>query len=629
MADEDDELAIIEQGEITLAQFPPLEFEFDYVVNDFMPYDRAAISYLFLEVDSDGVGGPIVEGQHAEVLGLDHNAAGGPLVVGSGETSLFLESDAAGTPIAEGTHTYEWVVENSASASNIVAGNQSLDLEIEVEATAYYFTQANQDLTFSIELDQSGDVAVSGLQNASLTITTEASGASAIDGGSDLSLSLSLSTQGSVSITGSSTVTLTVGSSGYARNTAYIVGNILNIPVWPFAPNWASGITETLEWLTDIMTAPNGSEQRRALRPAPRQAIEFALVAQGDERSLLDNFLTSYSARTMYVPIWFDTTVSSGSAIAGSQFIPATNAESSGLKAGSIAFLSLGDPFIYEVAEVDSVDEDGIHTRTPLESTWPHGTMVYPAKTSRLFDQPRLSKRTDAVVTTDARFQVLDPNPVPDFEMPLADTYRGFAVMAHEPDERERLDNEFERMLEEIDNQMSVPQFRDSAGRPFNIQKHNWTLRGRDEHSAFYQTVVALRGRAFPFWLPTYMQDFVLKTAISSGATSLNVDRSGFALTGGPRWDRQDIMIETIDTRFYRRIVDVVVAGDGSEILALDEPIPAAVPLREVVRVCFMALSRFNQDVIEIEHLTDTMGVSTVSAAVRSAPDTRIAMPAF
>jgi hypothetical protein len=39
-------------------------------------------------------------------------------------------------------------------------------------------------------------------------------------------------------------------------------------------PNWKNGITETLEWLSDVLRNSYGAEQVRALRLSPRRTFE-------------------------------------------------------------------------------------------------------------------------------------------------------------------------------------------------------------------------------------------------------------------------------------------------------------------------------------------------------------------
>ena len=403
---------------------------------------------------------------------------------------------------------------------------------------------------------------------------------------------------------------------------------IESLPAWPFEPNWSTSLTEVLEWLTDVMTSPSGSEQRRSLRYYPRRTFDFSIVADGDERSLLDNMLVTYGALRWHLPLWFDANFSTAAVAAGASTIGCLTAETSRMRDGGLAYLVGADVYDFEIVEIATIDSTTITLAAPTVRAWPAATRIHPVCVAQLTDQPSLSTRSDRLITTEVRFRMLEAGTAPTGTFD-PDTYLTFAVLAMAPDRRVPLSADYERMLVEIDNMTSIPRQVDSAGRPFPLQQYAWVLEGRAQHNEFEALLQHLRGRAIPIWMPTFMEDFVLAEAIVDGADSILVERAGFALAGGPRWDRQDIMIETDSEKIYRRITDVAVDSEGREILVLDTPIVGDFALTSVVRICFMALVRLNQDNIEIEHHTDTEGVSTVLATFRSAPDTRLPLPSF
>lgn len=403
---------------------------------------------------------------------------------------------------------------------------------------------------------------------------------------------------------------------------------ILNYPAWPFEPNWSSTMTETLEWLTDVMASPSGSEQRRTLRYLPRQTFEYTLAASGEERSLLDNLLVTYGAQRWYMPLWHDVNLIEQDYDAGATFLQCASASTSRLQPGSIGLLMGESPYDVELIEIQSVSLTGVTLVSPTAHVWPQGTRLLPAKVARLTDQPRLSKRSDRVVTSDVRFQVLEAPHDPGAPS-LTESYRGFFVMSSAPDDRAPLDHSIERTLVELDNQTAAPIWQDTAGRPFTYEQFAWVIKGRDELQDFEALIQLLRGRAIPLWIPTFMEDFRLSASIAGTDNTILVERCGFTQSGGPRWDRQDIMIETISGHLYRRILDAAVDSSGREVLLLDAAIAGALTPDQVVRISFMTLMRQNQDSISIEHATDTDGVATAQTIFRSAPDTRVPTPAF
>lgn len=406
-----------------------------------------------------------------------------------------------------------------------------------------------------------------------------------------------------------------------------------NIPTWPFEPNWASGVSESLEWLTDVLTSPTGSEQRRSLRLSPRRSFEFNILAVEDARSIFDNMLVTYGASDWHLPVWHEANFLDLSANTGATVLHCADAITSEFATGSIGMLVDADAFTFELIEIGLVTETGVTITDALVSPWSRGARLYPVCRGRLTDQPRLSHRNDVVSSAEVRFQVVEPGAQeePAYPAPsswLTDVYRGFVVLHKSPDHRAAVDFDFDRVLVELDNRTSVPRQADQAGRPFPMQKYAWVMEGRAEQKAFRGVLKTLRGRAKPIWVPTFMRDFDLMQPIVAGNSTILVGRAGFALSGGPRWDRQDIMIETDTQRIYRRITNVAVDGSGREILVLDQPIAVNLKVNQVMRICFMALSRLNHDQVEFDHTTDSNGTSTAQLTFRSAPDTRNPLPA-
>lgn len=407
---------------------------------------------------------------------------------------------------------------------------------------------------------------------------------------------------------------------------------IASLPIWPFEPNWATNVTETLEWLTDVMASPTGSEQRRSLRLFPRASYEFAIAAQGDERTLLDNLLVSYGSADWHFPVWFDAHFLSAGIAVGASTIPCATAQLGQFVVGGVAVLIGDDVYTNELVEIESIGGSALTLSDPVEGAWPIGTRLHPVVKGRLTDQPTITKRNDQLAVSQIKFRRVDitADPGGDIGSDFDESYDGFFVMPFAPDETKDLTSDYERILETLDNQTSIPRQVDIPGRAFTVQQYSWVLEGREQHSDFRQMLLTLRGRATSIWLPTFMSDFTLLEPIASGDTSIVTTRSGFVQTGGPRPDREHIMIETVGgVRYYRQITDAASDSDGNEILALNAALGANVAINAVLRISFMTLVRLNQDNIQIEHNTDIEGVSVVQAAFRSAPDTRTSSSAF
>lgn len=399
-------------------------------------------------------------------------------------------------------------------------------------------------------------------------------------------------------------------------------------PVWPFEPNWESSVGETLSWMTDVMMSPTGAEQRRSLRYLPQRTFKFAVAVEGEERSLFDNMLMAHAADDWYLPIWHDVTIST----AQSTFVGIQCEPSAALKVGTPVFIKGETVYDFQITEITEITDTGIKVSPALTRVVPAGTIIHPMTVGRLIEQPALTAMTDAVEVADTQFLVTEPAIDTGVTVPvglLSDEYRDFHVLTLEPDWADNMERGQQRLYDTFEPVVGTPLRNDTANRPFPTQRHKWVLDGVDDHGMFYALLQALRGRAVPVWVPTWMHDMHFVTAVT-GNDTITVARCGFTLSGGPRPEREDIMIETVNgERIYARIANSASDSSGNEVLLLDTVLPSNLQPSDVLRICFMSLMRLDQDSIDIEHLTDMEGVSEVQVTFRAAPNLRVAEPAF
>lgn len=398
-------------------------------------------------------------------------------------------------------------------------------------------------------------------------------------------------------------------------------------PVWPFEPNWTSSVGESLEWLTDIMQSPRGSEQRRTMRFFPRKTLDFSIAVEGDERSFLDNLLTAYGSRDWYLPIWYDQTLST--APSSSTVIPCN--PSPDIAVGSVIFIGGDTVYDYQIAEVNAVNPTSITVVDALDSNVPTGTRIYPMTVGRLNEMPSITAMTDGFETAEPQFTIVakPSGIVVSVTDALLDDYGDFRVLTRAEEWSKSRKRGQQRLFDEMEHDTGNAVRVDTANRPFPTQQHHWVLDGPEDHRRFYALLQHLRGRAIPLWMPTWMDDMRMDSGAIASDSVIHVKRFGYTLAGGPRPEREDIMIELVDgSRLYRRITDSAIAGD-TEVLLLDAPLGIDMTPASVLRICFMSLMRLDHDAIEIDHLTDMEGVSEVMMTFRSAPDTRKPDPAF
>lgn len=360
---------------------------------------------------------------------------------------------------------------------------------------------------------------------------------------------------------------------------------------WTFAA--AGDVAERLEWLTDVLHAPTGAEQRRRQREAPRVFLEFDTLHSGAERRQLEHVITLNGAGGWDVPLVQDGAELEVAAASGTTTLVA-DARLRRFSVGGRALVMAQDPRRFEVRDVAAVSDTQIVLGTALASAWPVGTLVIPLVDGRLDSVPLLPRFTGDDLQTRLNFRLLEPMDWNDAHgMP---TYRGAAVLElpitwsadpeHSPD----------RDVAIVDNSTGVPAFFDQPGIPLAAYRYQVDLVGRDELAAFRSLLYALAGRWTPIWVPSRAVDLVAVAPLTSGSPLLDVQWMGIS-----QWplqvNRRDLRIELANgTVLYRRITAVSALSGFAERLVLDANLGVDIAAAGVVLISFLCLCRQESD---------------------------------
>ena len=411
--------------------------------------------------------------------------------------------------------------------------------------------------------------------------------------------------------------TLAFQFDGFAQIPVVITGQ--RIVAWAFVPDWSRGVLERLEWKTDILTSPTQVEQRRGLRSTPRRSFEATMIVDGRERVLLDLAVFGWGGRTWALPIWPDGQWLAQDHAVGVRVI-ACDPALRDFRVGGLVQLRGKTAFDVEVAEVGAIGAASITLRHPTTKAWPRGTRLYPVRTARLAEPPKVTRLSDQAASVSARFDVVEACDWP----VIADApwYRGYPVLAQRPDETERLSNGWQRALLRLDNEFGRPFVMDPADWAAVSQAHHWRMHGRAERADVRSWLYTLRGRHVAVWRPTHADDLTLVATVAGTATALDVANVGLARFAGLRPGRRDVRIELRGgDAFHRRITAAVALDDDIERLTIDAALGVDIHPRDIQRISFLVLSRGDSDEAEIEHHTDSDGAADASIVLRAVRD--------
>lgn len=370
----------------------------------------------------------------------------------------------------------------------------------------------------------------------------------------------------------------------------------IRIVAWQWDANWLNPVIERFEFNTDVMAAYDGSEQRRALRGAPRSQWEFTFDIADDKRREFENIMYAWGGRVWAMPVWIDIDILESPIASGSSTIPCTTVDRDYHEDG-IGVIIAPDG-TYESFEVTAVNADSVDIQTPLVENYPIGSRVYPARTARLMD-PRATARFHRNYARGlARFRTVEEI---EREALTETLYREHPVMEREPNWREAPDIDYARKLATMDFGYGRDRVVDEAELALPVHSFRWTMLDRDEADYFRKWLYARQGRCKGIWLPTWSDDLVLVDTITT--TELNIDVEACGLTYYAQGDvhRRDIRMELANGNiYYRRVSGFAIVDDNTERMTMNTTLPEQVEPADVKRISWMHYVRLDTDTIEL-----------------------------
>ena len=394
------------------------------------------------------------------------------------------------------------------------------------------------------------------------------------------------------------TLTLTFQNGGQ-RAVQITYGRLLALQ---FRPDWSAGIGERLEWLTDVMVAYNGKEQRRRLRDTPRRFFEFDFTITGDTRQRLEALLWSWQTKDWAIPVWFDAAPLLASAAAGTLTLQATTTNLD-YSVGGLVILSDADFTTTEVAEIDSLTASTITLKRAITGTWPAATtLISPARPGRMGASISARRFTYDVASMRARFELTDTSAWPATASP---TYLGYPVLETRPNWTQDLDYNWSRKLVTLDNGTGASTIDDEAGLPIPAQSHQWTATSRAERATLRSLFYKLEGRRGSLWVPTWTNDLTIIAATSAASAQIDVQNIGYGKYLALQAGRNHIRIETdAGTIYYRKITASTEINASTERLTLDSTLGVVLQPGDIAKVSFLQLMRNAADGVELQHWT-------------------------
>jgi len=392
-----------------------------------------------------------------------------------------------------------------------------------------------------------------------------------------------------------------------------LIDEALTYPVFALLPDWSSGITERIEWNTEVLPSETDTEQRRAVRRYPRRSFEVTYTDWDVRRDRLNNFLSGALNRKILVPLWFEQ-IRLKEPLGTAIVMPEGALGTYEFAAGDYVLAIDKDPSFYDILEVDSVNlvTDTITFTGPATNAWGKGARIVPLRVARVVDTPAMDNLTDRAGNTRLRFEIEGA-----FKYPAGGWGSCAPVFDFKINRADNLSVNFEQRVFTIDNGTGLIDITDPGQRTRMITRASMIHLGRSKVFAFRQFLSQAAGRLDRFWFPS--QTYDAHPIGDFGGDYFDVRKSGLAdYMRTLQETRVMLAIAFKDRRptVYRRVVDIT-ALPNAERIFLERPL-GQILLRDVERLMFVHPARFEQDAFELQHVVDGSHVVRATVVVRS-----------
>lgn len=390
--------------------------------------------------------------------------------------------------------------------------------------------------------------------------------------------------------------------------------NILGrrIVVWPFPPNWVDPVEETLEFFTDIFTAYNGDEQRRALRSKPRRNIEYISLLKSRDAAISNNLLWGWQNRNFALPLWFDKTRLTVGAASGSLTLNADTIDRGFFNGGLILLYASSTD--YEAIQIISFTTNSIQLSKGLERSWPANTLVFPINIAKLPRNVSSNRLTSGVLRLATSFQC-DPVQT-DPHLPVAAapiTHNGYEVILKRPNFAQPVDVSHDFEYDTVDfligNISSIP----SHDHAKTVRRFQWTCRSHAEIREVRSLLGRLKGRAKAAYMPTWFEDFELYESEAIGAMGVRVLSNEFHKMVGNDPALNTLLIRLTDGTNIIRTIDSTGIDGEITTLGITAALTSNINKQNVRVMSLVHLCRLSADRTTIKWLTD--GRATIDAS--------------
>lgn len=388
--------------------------------------------------------------------------------------------------------------------------------------------------------------------------------------------------------------------------------------VFSIPADGARGVRERRGYDTDLVRAYTSLEQRVQLRSLPSCAMEFgAVCVTAREAQLVQSLIFGAQAQAVAVPMWqYASELTANVNINDTAIITKVSLTNVPYLAGGYA-LVWQDAFTWELFSVVSASGFTITTSDLALAFWDRNkTLVYPVRLARLETRVPTDRLTSRA--SRARLRFLVENGQDEIVTAIVTVAFGFDVLETQTDRVRGIGDQYLRSAYLLDNGTGIRAADATFPAPAIARDMTWVAFTRAEVKALRAFIDARKGRAVPFWMPSWDDDMTLTAPVSAGVNVFTVQSMGYAANvfpAGPA-HRYIYLLDGTTARFGK-VTGAVDNGDGTETITLLNNLTADIS-PATTQISFLRLCRLDSDDVDIEWITG--GIATARLSIVELP---------
>jgi hypothetical protein len=393
-----------------------------------------------------------------------------------------------------------------------------------------------------------------------------------------------------------------------------------------FKVNWGEKVTERFSFKTNIFSSGSGREVREARRIAPDWQITFTTVFLRDDHRKLASLMTGFREEEVIFPVPTVHCRTTGFWNLGHDFVRLTE----DVRPAWIdvdEFVMIDDRFYrvdrlgpngFWVERIDGGAEDSVFPGPPDRTAdTPPGTKITFATWGRFSSQLDVEFQTSRVGTCEITL-----HPRPRGAVPYAASEHEFARYSaidrfdFRVNWADTVETRYDQQREEYRAETGPVSYFWKAVPTARYWTTPHTAKTLAEARRMIAFFVAQRGRAKTFFYPAVASELRPNNGIEKNASEIPLVGEDLAIEAEFNLSPQFLLIETLERKQYFRVLTGVYRQHGHTVAQLQAPIPEALKMREMPSIRALYQSRFADDMLEVEWLTDT--VAQIEMKVRS-----------